>query len=136
MIATVLKYKSTLTMYTAVLIALASAYYLLAKYHQTVGYDKAILEVSTEATKKVLYATNQAVAEAEQEIKIALKKQRVLFDSELKAAKTEQVVEIQIEEVIKNVSKTVYVNNCGKLNITNVSLLKQAVNYVNKAGKD
>ena len=123
-------------MYTAVLIALVSAYYLLAKYHQTVGYDKAILEVSTEATKKVLYATNQAVAEAEQEIKIALKKQRVLFDSELKAAKTEQVVEIQIEEVIKNVSKTVYVNNCGKLNITNVSLLKQAVNYVNKAGKD
>ena len=136
MIATVLKYKSMLTMYTAVLIALVSAYYLLAKYHQTVGYDKAILEVSTEATKKVLYATNQAVAEAEQEIKIALKKQRVLFDSELKAAKTEQVVEIQIEEVIKNVSKTVYVNNCGKLNITNVSLLKQAVNYVNKAGKD
>ena len=123
-------------MYTAVLIALVSAYYLLAKYHQTVGYDKAILEVSTEATKKVLYATNQAVAEAEQEIKIALKKQRVLFDSELKAAKAEQVVEIQIEEVIKNVSKTVYVNNCGKLNITNVSLLKQAVNYVNKAGKD
>ena len=136
MIATVLKYKSTLTMYTAVLIALVSAYYLLAKYHQTVGYDKAILEVSTEATKKVLSATNQAVAEAEQEIKIALKKQRVLFDSELKAAKAEQVVEIQIEEVIKNVSKTVYVNNCGKLNITNVSLLKQAVNYVNKAGKD
>lgn len=97
------------------------------------GYARAISEITKESADKVAEATSAAIKHAEIEINKAQKRNRIIFDAELMSAREVQVVEIQIKEVINEVEKIKYVNNCGKLNVDSIRLLNEAIDQVNSA---
>lgn len=122
--------------YLAALISLAGGYFALSTYHQGVGYDKAVTEISRDSADKIAAATSKAIHAAEQEIAKALARSRKIFDDELQRAKDERIVEIEVREVLNEVEKIVYINNCGKLNDDSIRLLNQTVNKVNSASEN
>lgn len=115
------------------IIALISAYFAFSKYHQAVGYDKAVTEISRESADKISEATDLAIKNAEVEISKALQKQRTIFDAELKNSDLKTVVETKIIEVLRNVEKITYIDNCGKLNTDSIVLLNEAINQANSS---
>ena len=127
-----LKYKTEIIKYLLIMVSVLGGYYALANYHQGVGFDKAVMEISRESADKIAKATSDALKNTEIEIDKALKKQRLLFDADLKKAKEDREVEIQIREVINDVEKIKYVNNCGKLNTDSIRLLNEAIDHVNR----
>lgn len=115
---------------------LCGAYYATAKYHQNLGYTKAVTEISNESASKIAEATALAITNAEAEITAALLKQRRLFDAELVMAKEEQKVKVIIEDVYHEVEKIKYINNCGSLNSDSIRLLNKTINTVNNPPKN
>jgi len=120
----------------AIIVSLATAYYALAKYHESVGYSKAVTEISRDSADKISEATDLAVKNAGVEIAKALRKQRDIFDAELLNTKQETIVETKIIEVLKDVEKIVYVDNCGKLNTDSIVLLNEGINQANSSTKN
>ena len=120
----------------SLLIMAVSLYFAFAKYHQSIGYDKAVTEISKESAALVATATIEAIRDAEIAIQDAQKRNRVIFDAELAAAKEEQTVKILIKEVINEVDKIVYVDNCGKLNADSIRLLNKAINHANRTSEN
>lgn len=131
-----LKYKAAIIKYLVMLISIVGGYYALANYHDKKGYDRAVTEITRDAADKISKATGEAINAAEKEIAKALERQRILFDAELQIAEDNKEIEIQIREVISDVEKIVYVNNCGKLNSDSIKLLNKSINYVNRTPSD
>ena len=122
--------------YLAALVSLAGGYFALAAYHQDVGYDKAVTEISRDSADKISVATGEAIHAAELEIAKALARSRKIFDDELQRAKDERIVEIEVREVINDVEKIVYTNNCGNLNGDSIKLLNQTIDKVNSSAEN
>lgn len=111
---------------------------LLGSYKLTYsrGYDKATVDVALKSAEKILEASNESVRKAEIEIEKIKETNRILLEAERNKIIENRIVDVQIQEVIRNVEKIKYVNSCGTLSNDSVRLLNKAIDKVNNASKD
>lgn len=127
-----------MTPYKNISIVIAALVSLTALYSwvDSQGYNRAVTELAQQSADKIAEATDKAIKDAEKEISEAQKRNRLLFDEELKRAKDERIVEVEIREVINEVEKIKYVNNCGRLNDDSIKLLNKSISRVNSTSKN
>lgn len=95
------------------------------------AYNRAVVEIANSSADLLAKATKEALKDAEAKIAEAQKRNRAIFDEELRIAKENTVVESEIKEIITHVDKIIYVDNCGKLNDSSIRLLNETVSKIN-----
>lgn len=120
-----------------ILLGGVAAWFTISSYYETKGYNRAVTEIQRESADKIAAATTEAIHAAEIEIALALARQRLLFDGELKRAENERVVSIEIKEVISEVEKIVYKDgDCRNIGDDSFRLLNESINHANKATRN
>ena len=127
-----IKYKSVIGVVAGVLGGIA-AIYAITDHYETKGYNRARLEIQSEANTKIAQATEEAIAQAEKEMQEALDRQANLHAQELVRAREERVVETKIKEVIEYVDKIKIKNECRNVGTDIVSLLNDSISTANRA---
>ena len=120
----------------AAIIGLLSSLYAIKSHYVGVGYEKAKNELQAQAAEQIAKATQDAISQANKQIELALSKQQKIFDAELLRVKNEKQVEIITNEVIRNVDKIKYVNNCTSIGLDAVGLLNNSVAASNSSAQN
>lgn len=111
-----------------------AAFYAIINHYENKGYNRAVVEIQTQANKEIVKATKNAIKNAETKIKAALKTQQALHDSELKRAKDERVITEVINNVETEIEKIVYVEgDCTDFGSDYIRLRNKAISAANLA---
>ena len=120
------KYKGAIGSIAAI-VALAVSIGQIYDWIYDKGYDAAIIKVKAEQT----LLQEEIIKEAEERMKIALKKQKALYEEELANVKAEVVIKTEVKEVIKYVDREIQVSpDCADLAYDVVSVLSEATRIV------
>ena len=127
-----IKYKRIFIIIGAVLSGVA-AWYTITNHYENKGYQRAMVELQSEANEKIAEATQEAIDEAQKKMQEALDKQAALHSAELVRAKEERVVETKIKEVIEYVDKVEIRNECRTVGDDIIRLLNNSISAANRA---
>lgn len=126
------KYKKAIG-YVIAIISLIGVIHSILNHYEEKGYNRAVIEIQTEANIEIQKATALAVEKAEAEFRKAAEQQKINFDAELERAKNERQVETEIREVIKYVDKIKINDECKFIGSDAIKLLNEAIDSANKS---
>lgn len=114
-------------------VSLAASLLAIASYYENKGYNRAVVELKSKTTEAIQKATNKAIAEAQRDMRKALKQQQRIFDAELERVKNERIVETEIKEIYRDVDRVVIKNECTSFSDDIMQLLNNSINTSNRS---
>lgn len=115
-------------------IGAVASLYSITGYFETKGYNRAVVEIQGRVNVEIQKATEKALNKATKEMQVALNKQQVVHDAELKRIKNERIVEIEHKKVIEYVDRIEVKNECSTVNDSIVRVLNDSIRNSNATG--